>query len=72
MSLIFGLLVIGTTFCVGKKFLNRQAAYFGSSLTAVNTLFLYQSAEASVYTLATLLCLLVLFLSLMDDKKFAI
>lgn len=69
MSMIFGLLAVVVTFFVGRKFLNRSAAYFGSSLTAVNSLFLYQSAESSVYTLTTLICLIVLFIALEDNKS---
>ena len=58
LSAVFGILLVVSTYYVGKKAISREAGIIASILLLVNPVALYYSQETRMYTLIPLLILL--------------
>lgn len=53
-SVIFGILAIYLVYLIGKKLISKEVGLISAALLAINSLHIYYSQEARMYSLATL------------------
>lgn len=60
-SLIFGILLVFTTYLIGREVFNRKVGLIAGGLTATSGLLIYYSQEARMYMMASFLVSLAVF-----------
>lgn len=68
-SVIFGVLTIWLVYLISKKLISREVGIISAILLAINPLHIYYSQEARMYSLATLVVSINIFLLIKVIKK---